>query len=92
MALAGLAGLVVVVVVVVVVTTGGSSSVPPRLGWEAGGGDDPGTGSTPYRNGQTIKYVGRTEQVLRPYSRIMILECADPGGTADAPSEQRHHL
>ena len=85
-ALAGLAGLVVVVVVVVVVlTTGGSgSSSTSSSDGKPVVAMTPAPSSTPYRNGKTVSISVGPNKYFAPYSRIIIIECADPGGTADA--------
>ena len=73
-------GLVVVIVVVLVVTLGGQSS-------SSGGSDGkpvlvmtPAPGS--YHNGQRISLSVGPNKYFTKYLRIIIIECADPGGQA----------
>lgn len=78
-------GLVVVIVVVLVITLGGGQSSST-----AGSGGKPVLVMTPapgtYHNGQRISLSVGPNKYFTKYLRIIIIECADPGGqTASLP-------
>lgn len=67
----------IAVVVIVLLTTGGSSS--------SNSGKPvvvltPAAGSSPYHDGQVINFAVGPNKYFIPYSRIIIIQCADPGG------------
>ena len=78
--LVGLAGVVVVVVVVVVAMTAGGSS-PSSANGSSLLTMTPAPSSTSYHNGQTVSISVGPNKQFAPYSRIIIIECANPGGT-----------
>jgi len=41
------------------------------------------TPSGPYRNGQTINISVGPNHFFKPYGRVNVIECADPGGTGN---------
>lgn len=73
---------VAVVVVVVLLATGGGGAPA-----STGSADSPvvvmtpPAGSLAYRDGQKIQLSVAANKLFNPYSRIVVLECADPGGT-----------
>lgn len=65
-------GSVVVGMTILAATSGAAAAAPPVVSITPG----------PYHEGQLIKVSVGPNHYFAPYSRINIIECADPGGTA----------
>ncbi len=80
----GLVGMAVVVVVLVLVLTSGGSAPTTDASGRPVVMMSPAPGSTTYHDGQVVQLSVGPNRYFAPYSRIVILECADKGGATDA--------
>ncbi len=71
---------VVVVIVVVVLATGGQNSPATTTDGHPVVVTNPDPSSGPYHSGQTISLSVGPNKYFAPYARIIVIECADPGG------------
>lgn len=78
------AAVVVVVVVLVVVLSPGGTTSNTGPGGKPVALLTPAPGSSTYDNGQQIGISVAANKYFTPYTRIVVLECADPGGSIDA--------
>jgi hypothetical protein len=73
---------VVVLVIVIVVFAGSGGSAPSATGTPEHPvvALSPPSTSVAYHDGQKIKLSVAANKLFNPYSRVVVLECADPGG------------
>jgi hypothetical protein len=83
-AVVGLVGVVIVAIVLIVTLTSGGSSSTPSSDGKPVVVMTPAPGSTTYHDGQSVSISVGPNKYFAPYSRIIILQCADPGGATDA--------
>jgi hypothetical protein len=73
----------VAVVLGVALTSSGGSTPTASSGGKPVAVITPAPGSTTYHDGQSVSISVGPNKYFAPYSRIIIIECGDPGGTID---------